>query len=642
MSAARDGIETDTGDVVINSFDRFFSSHPDAVFEVDRGLGIQAANEPARVLLEAASSCIGGALPFLDAAALLQDAHGKRIRRALRNSSGGRLFELDICSIEEGGALVIARDITYYANLQSDLLNRFQVMADCAPVMIWMADTGKLRDWFSQPWFDFRNRTTEQEIGEGWTQGIHPSDHDRCIEIYRRSFDAREVFSMDYRLQRRDGQYRWVLDNGSPRYAANGTFSGYIGSCLDIHDRKELERHASEQARALLDTDRRKDEFLAMLAHELRNPLAPIETSAEILERMHLTQPAVATATGVISRQVRHMRRLIDDLLDVSRFSRGNIVLEAAPFLLKDLIDGAVDATATRRAEHKNALAVDLQGGEAVLKGDVVRLTQALSNLLDNASKFSPDGTTVSLSAKLVEDRLQIRVKDEGVGISEAFLSQAFDMFVQFEPGLSRAGGGLGIGLTVAREIARLHGGQLTAQSAGVKRGSEFLFDLPAERVAPAASVAEAATDESDGALRVLIVEDGNDARESLAELLRLMGHEVAEACDARQAMDKGPPFRPDVVLCDIGLPDKSGYVLVGELRAAISPEPVVMAALTGYGMPADRASGLQVGFDEYLVKPINFSELERVLQLASSKRGSAVQLGSEAVRLEGESHSLG
>ena len=630
MLAARNGIEIDIGDGVINSFDRYFSSHPDAVFEVDGGLVIQAANGPALVLLEAASSRIGGTLPFFDAAALLQDARGKRIKRALRNSSGGRLFELDICSIEDNGALVIARDITYYANLQSDLQNRFQVMADCAPVMIWMADTRKLRDWFSRPWFDFRNRTREQEIGEGWTQGIHPSDHDRCIEIYRRSFDAREVFSMDYRLQRRDGQYRWVLDNGSPRYAANGTFAGYIGSCLDIHDRKELERHASEQARALLETDRRKDEFLAMLAHELRNPLAPIETSAEILERLHLTQPAVATATGVINRQVRHMRRLIDDLLDVSRFSSGKIALEAAPFVLKDLVNAAVDATAARRVEHKNALTVDLQGGEAVLKGDVVRLTQALSNLLDNASKFSPDGTTVSLSAKLIGNRLHIRVTDKGVGISEEFLSQAFDMFVQFEPGLSRAGGGLGIGLTVAREIARLHGGQLTGQSAGTGQGSEFLFDIPAEHVAPALSDDGTAA-VTDVSLRVLVVEDGNDARESLAELLRLLGHEVAEACDARQAMDKGPPFQPDVVLCDIGLPDKSGYVLVGELRAAISPEPVLIAALTGYGMPADRASGLQVGFDEYLVKPIKFAELERLLQLASSKRGAAVRLGSDA-----------
>ena len=630
MLAARKSIEIDIGDGVINSFDRYFSSHPDAVFEVDDGLGIQAANGPALVLLEAASSRIGGTLPFVDAAAMLQDARGKRINRALRNSSGGRLFELDICSIEDNGALVIARDITYYANLQSDLQNRFQVMADCAPVMIWMADTRKLRDWFSRPWFDFRNRTSEQEVGEGWTQGIHPSDHDRCIDIYRRSFDAREVFSMDYRLQRRDGQYRWVLDNGSPRYAANGTFSGYIGSCLDIHDRKELERHASDQARALLNTDRRKDEFLAMLAHELRNPLAPIETSAEILERMHLTQPAVATATGVINRQVRHMRRLIDDLLDVSRFSSGKISLEAAPFVLKDLVDAAVDATAAKRAEHKNALTVDLQGGEAVLKGDVVRLTQALSNLLDNASRFSPDGTTVSLFASLIGNRLHIRVTDNGVGISEEFLSQAFDMFVQFEPGLSRAGGGLGIGLTVAREIARLHGGQLTGQSAGAGQGSEFLLDIPAEHVAPAVSD-DGTTAVSDGSLRVLVVEDGNDARESLAELLRLLGHEVAEACDARQAMDKGPPFQPDVVLCDIGLPDKSGYVLVGELRAAISPKPVLIAALTGYGMPADRASGLQVGFDEYLVKPVKFAELERLLQLASSKRGVAVGLGSNA-----------
>ena len=602
------------------SFDRYFSSHPDAVFVLDATLVVGSANHPARVLLDCADSGIGGPLPFVDAASIFDDAKGKPVKRVLGHTSKGQRFELAISSIEDDGALVIARDISDYANVNSDPENRFQMMADWAPVMIWMGDSGQLRDWFSRPWFEFRGRSTEHEIGDGWTQGIHADDHERCIDTYRRCFEAKQAFSIDYRLLRWDGQYRWVLDNGSPRYAANGRFSGYIGSCLDIHDRKELEQRASDQARALRDTDQRKDEFLAMLAHELRNPLAPIETSAEILDHLKLTEPAIATVACVISRQVSHMRRLIDDLLDVSRFSRGKIALDTAPFALKDLVDAAVDATAARRAERHNPLTVDLQGGEVVLKGDVVRLTQALSNLLDNASKFSPDGTTVLLSCKLNGDRLQIRVTDKGVGISHEFLSQAFDMFVQFEPGLSRAGGGLGIGLTVAREIARLHGGQLTAQSAGAGQGSQFLFDIPAEHVVPQASD-EAAVAAPEAGLRILIVEDSDDARESLAELLRLMGHQVAEARDAREALAKGPQFQPEVVLCDIGLPDKSGHLLVGELRAAIQPEPLLMAALTGYGMAGEEATGLRAGFDEYLIKPINFTEIERLLRLAGDKR---------------------
>jgi PAS domain S-box-containing protein len=613
-----------TGDFVATPFELFFSSHPDAVFALDEGLVVRSANKPALVLLDHAGSRIGGLLPFADAAAIFSGAKSKRIERVLRRSAGGRLFELDISSIEDDGALVIARDITYYANRQSELESRFQVMADSAPVMIWMADTAKLRDWFSQPWFAFRGRSAEQEMGEGWTQGIHPEDHDRCLAIYRASLDARETFSMDYRLQRHDGQFRWVLDNGSPRYAANGTFSGYIGSCLDIHDRKELEQRASHQAGALLEADQRKDAFLAMLAHELRNPLAPIETSAGILEHMKLTEPAIATVAGVINRQVGHMRRLIDDLLDATRYSSGKIALDLAPFVLKDLVDAAVDATAATRAAHHHRLTLDLQGGETVLKGDVVRLTQALSNLLDNASKFSPDGATVLLSARLHQDRVQFRVTDKGVGISEEFLAQAFDMFVQFEPGLARAGGGLGIGLTVAREIARLHGGALTAKSGGLGQGSQFLFDIPATRVVCPMGV-EAAAPAIEGGLRVLIVEDSDDARESLAELLRLVGHEVAEARDAREALDLGPKFRPEVVLCDIGLPDKSGQQLVGELRAAIQPAPLVMAALTGYGMAGERASGLNAGFDEYLVKPLKFGDLERILQRAGEKRRATV-----------------
>ena len=602
------------------SFDRYFSSHPDAVFVLDGALVVGSANQPARGLLERAGSGIGGPLPFVEAASIFDKSKDKPIQRALRRSEHGRLFELDISSTEDDGTLVIARDITYYANLQSDLENRFQIMADWAPVMIWMGGDGQMRDWFSRPWFEFRGRSVEKEMGQGWTQGVHADDRGRCIDTYCRCFDARQAFSVDYRLLRWDRQYRWVLDNGSPRYAANGTFAGYIGSCLDIHDRKQLEQRASEQARELQDTDRRKDEFLAMLAHELRNPLAPIETSAKILDHLKLTEPAISTVACVISRQVSHMRRLIDDLLDVSRFSRGKIALDTAPFVLKDLVDAAVEATAARRAEHHNRLTLDLQGGEAVLRGDVVRLTQALSNLLDNASKFSPDGATVVLSCKLHDDRLLVCVSDQGVGISHEFLSQAFDMFVQFEPGLSRAGGGLGIGLTVAREIARLHGGQLTAQSAGAGQGSQFLFDIPAQHVVPQAR-GDASGAAPGASLRVLIVEDSDDARESLAELLRLIGHQVVEARDARDALAKGPPFQPEVVLCDIGLPDKSGHLLVGELRAAIRPEPLLMAALTGYGMAGEEATGLRAGFDEYLIKPINFSEIERLLRLASDKR---------------------
>ncbi len=618
------GLKLEQG-LVNMAFDTYFSSHPDAVFVLADGLVVQSANQPALVLLAGAGSRIGGPLPFMDAAAIFSDAKCKRIKRVLRHSAGGRLFELDISSMEHAGVLVIARDITYYANLQSDLENRFQVMANSAPVMIWMADTGKLRDWFSGPWFAFRGRSAEQEVSDGWTQGIHPEDHDRCLEIYRRCFDARETFSMDYRLQRQDGQFRWVLDTGSPRYAANGMFSGYIGSCLDIHDRKELEQRASDQAGALLKADQRKDEFLAMLAHELRNPLAPIETSAGILEHMKLTEPALATVAGVINRQVSHMRRLIDDLLDATRYSSGKIALDLAPFVVKDLVDAALDATAARRAAHHNPLTLDLRDGHEVLEGDLVRLTQALSNLLDNASKFSPDGASVSLSARLNEDRLQFCVTDKGVGISDAFLAQAFDMFVQFEPGLSRTGGGLGIGLTVAREVARLHGGELTAKSGGAGQGSQFLFDIPATRVVSRSSV-EAAAAAPERGLRVLIVEDSDDARESLAELLRLTGHEVVEARDAREALDKGPKFRPEVVLCDIGLPDKSGHQLVGELRAAIQPGPLVIAALTGYGMAGERESGLQMGFDEYLVKPLKFAEIERILQQAGEKRHSTAQ----------------
>jgi signal transduction histidine kinase/DNA-binding response OmpR family regulator len=365
--------------------------------------------------------------------------------------------------------------------------------------------------------------------------------------------------------------------------------------------------------------DRQKNEFLSMLAHELRNPLAPVHNAVRLLQLKVPDHPDVGWATGVIDRQVTHMVRLVDDLLDVSRITQGKIHLQSEPIELVALLRQVVEDLGPVFARGQQRVEIDLPAGPLFVPGDRVRLVQVFANLMTNAAKYTDTGGRIRLSAAGSGDEVEVRVRDSGMGIATDMLESVFDLFVQAEQPLDRSRGGLGIGLTLVRRLVELHGGAVSAASDGPGTGSEFVVRLPLVPVGRAPAQAPAGP----GAIapgRVLIAEDNTDTAESLALLLRSMGYELQVAHDGPGAVAAAVEFRPDVAILDIGLPGMSGYEVARRLRAALPSRPLCLVATTGYGREEDRQMAAAAGFDHHLTKPVEFQLLLEVLASAGER----------------------
>jgi PAS domain S-box-containing protein len=364
---------------------------------------------------------------------------------------------------------------------------------------------------------------------------------------------------------------------------------------------------------ALSEADRRKDEFLAMLAHELRNPLAPIGTASELLSRTVTGDARARTAIGMIKRQAAHLTRLVDDLLDVSRITQGRIQLRRKPVDLAGVVTQALETVEPQLRERQQRLAVTALSYEPLyVSGDFARLVQCVGNILTNAVKYTEAGGEISIHTGGDRHTVFIRVADNGSGIAPELLPKVFELFVQGERTLDRAQGGLGIGLALVRRLVEMHGGQVRAHSEGLGRGSTFEIELP--RIArPEAAAADLAAVNT-APRRILIVDDNADAANSLALLLGLRGHETRVACSARETLAAVESFRPDVGLLDIGLPEMNGYELARRLRALPRTSRLRLVALTGYGQAEDQQRALAAGFDAHLIKPVELAALERAL----------------------------
>ncbi|MGQ0592140.1 MAG: response regulator [Gammaproteobacteria bacterium] len=373
------------------------------------------------------------------------------------------------------------------------------------------------------------------------------------------------------------------------------------------------ERRRAEEA--LREADRHKDEFLAMLAHELRNPLAPIRNSVEVLQRLELEEPKLDWARTAIDRQVRQLTRLVDDLLDVSRISRGKISLQKAPIELTMIVERAIETSRPVIEARRHHLSVALPAEPMYLEGDLARLAQALGNVLHNAAKYTEEGGRIGLTAERTAGHVVLRVRDTGVGIPAAVLPYVFDLFTQGDRALDRAQGGLGIGLALVKKLVELHGGRVEASSPGPGQGSEFTLRLPTGTGPPAAvtpSASEAAA--PCGRLRILVVDDNTDSAESMAILLGLEGHETRTALDGPAALEAAEVFRPEVILLDIGLPGMDGYEVARRLRTELHMVETVLIAMTGYGHEQDRREAQAAGFNHHLVKPVDPVALQRIL----------------------------
>lgn len=397
-------------------------------------------------------------------------------------------------------------------------------------------------------------------------------------------------------------------------------FLNAVRTALRDRARQYLVRdHLAEQARqaeALREADQRKDEFLAMLAHELRNPLAPIRTGLQIIRVAEGDRKAVADTRDMMDRQVQHLARLVDDLLEVSRITRGKVELRKERVDLAEVVTQAVETVRPLIDARKHRLTISQPGGPVWIIADLTRMTQVITNLLNNAAKYSAERGQISLSLEQAGDEAVIRVRDAGAGISADMLPKVFDLFIQVDRTLDRSQGGLGIGLTLVRRLVELHGGRVEASSDGVGRGSEFVvyLPLPSDDELRRCQGTSEKPSAHQPRYRILVVDDNVDAAESLATLLRLSGHEARTVHHGLKVLEVARSLRPDVVILDLGLPGIDGYEVAHRLRAESWGKDVLLFALTGYGQEEDRRRTQAAGFDYHLTKPADPLVLQRLL----------------------------
>jgi signal transduction histidine kinase len=396
------------------------------------------------------------------------------------------------------------------------------------------------------------------------------------------------------------------------------TLLSAVRTAIRARDRQyQISAHLAELARseeALRLADRRKDEFLATLGHELRNPLAPLQNGLLLIRSLGLEHPVVERMTASMERQVHHLARLVDDLLEVSRITRGLIEIEREVLDLQTVLRSTLESCQPLLAEAGHEVTVDLAAEPLFVCGDAVRLTQAFSNLLTNAAKYTDAGGRISVTLGGAPGRARVSVRDTGIGIPAAHLGSIFDMFTQVDRSNRRAQGGLGIGLTLVRSLVEMHGGRVEAKSDGAGTGSEFIVELPLHAAPRVAASAPAEATQRLPDRRILIVDDNIDAADTLAALLRQLGAVAATAYSGREALDAIEPFRPEVILLDIGMPGMDGYEAARRIRARTPAARLLLIALTGWGQEQDFERSLAAGFDHHLVKPVELSRLRDLL----------------------------
>jgi len=483
---------------------------------------------------------------------------------------------------------------------------RLQLVTDNAPVLI--ANCGK----------DYRYKFVNKAYAERYGMsprdlvGVHVADvlGDEAfaqLKPYADRACAGEHDDFEVELDYQGIGSQWIRCAYAPELDDHGNPVGWIAAIIDITDRKRAEE-------ALRQADRRKDEFLAVLGHELRNPLAPLRAGIELLKEAEQRPDLLRNLREMMERQLAHLIHLVDDLLDLARVTRGDIELQRAPLDLRAVIRAAVELGMPLIEERRHRLEVSAGDSPLPVQGDFQRLTRVVGNLLSNAAKYTEAGGTIGVTAGIENDQVVVRVHDTGYGIPVNRLHDVFEMFSQVPEHRARTGGGgIGIGLALSRQLVTLHGGSIRAESAGLGHGSEFIVSLPlAARGPEVAEIPEAAAARS--ARRVLVVDDNRDAAESLRLVLELDGHEVEAVNGAREALRAVEDFRPQVVLLDIGLPDIDGYEVARRIRARPDGGSIRLFALTGWAQEGDKRKAYEAGFDEHLTKPVDSSLLRALI----------------------------
>jgi PAS domain S-box-containing protein len=415
------------------------------------------------------------------------------------------------------------------------------------------------------------------------------------------------VVDEGWRLHK-DGTTFWAHSEITPVFDDNGSLRGFAAVVRDMSERRRVAE--------LEQSTRRMSEFLAMLAHELRNPLAPIRNAVGILQMHERVDPTVMQCRDIIDRHLRDLTRLVDDLLDVGRIANGKLLLRRERLDYREVVRHSVEAARPLSETRRQRLAVELPGRPLEVDGDYTRLAQALQNLLSNATRYTDNGGFISVMVEVEGAMVVTRVADTGRGIAPDAIERIFELFVQAHGSRSPSDSGLGIGLRLARTLVELHGGALTAASDGPGKGSTFTMRLPLAGDGAAAGLVPAETENAQlEGRRVLVIDDNRDSADSMVSLLELLGHRAVAAYDGQQALEAAQRVAPDIVLLDLNMPGTSGFVVLERLRQLGADRPMHIAAMTGYGQHADRASTISAGFDTHLTKPVDINELRNVLE---------------------------
>jgi PAS domain S-box-containing protein len=501
---------------------------------------------------------------------------------------------------------------------------RLKEIIDALPAAVYMTDAEGRLTHFNPAAARFSGRTPQ--IGtDQWcvTWKLYrpdgtPLPHDECpMAIALR--EGRAVESGEVIAERPDGTRIWFVPYPTPLRDGAGKVTGAINVLVDITDRKLAEE-------ALNEANRRKDDFLAVLAHELRTPLAPIRNALEIMRRLELTDSRLERARSTMERQLGLMIRLVDDLMDASRIAGGKLELKPKRIQLASVVNHAVEASRPLADCARHTIEVTLPSEPICLFADPARLAQVFGNVLNNSCKYMEPGGRIQLTAKRQRGQVVVKIRDTGVGIPRDNLEQIFEKFVQVHRTLERSQGGIGLGLTLVRRLIELHGGTVEALSDGVGRGSEFVIRLPA--LSPdtvSTHPTQAARQAPSAKRRVLIVEDSADTSELLSLLLSMAGNETQIACDGLSAVELAGRFLPDVVLIDLGLPKLDGYQVCRRILEEPWGRNILMVAVTGWGQEEDRRKSREAGFDHHLVKPVDAAHLLELLAQASPARRQQV-----------------
>ncbi|RIK86928.1 MAG: hybrid sensor histidine kinase/response regulator [Planctomycetota bacterium] len=488
----------------------------------------------------------------------------------------------------------------------------FRTLGETVPALLWMSDAEGRPVYQNPAWRNYTGLTHAEAQQHGWEVLPHPDDLPWMIEHWQRAIRTGEPFELLFRCRRHDGEFRWFLGRVRPVRDATGKAMRWVGAAIDIDDQQRMNE-------ALRDVDRRKDEFLAMLAHELRNSLAPLASSLDAL-RLAGGDAAAQKLHGAMGRQMENLVRLVDDLLEVSRITSGKIELRRDLVDLRDAVQAALETSLPLVDAARHRLDVTLPGEPVMVSADPIRMRQVVANLLNNAAKYTPPEGSIAVALRVEQHTATISVSDKGIGIAREMLPRVFDMFLQTDRDHKRAQEGLGIGLAIVRSLVEMHGGRVEVHSDGIGAGSEFTVRLPLARGVVgssqpgAPSSGKAPSAKSTVGRRVLVVDDNEDGAASIEAVLTFLGGDVRVAYNGETALELLESYRPELVLLDLAMPGISGYEVAAQVRARPEFNDVKLVALTGWGQAEDRQRTKTAGFDFHLLKPVDVMALKNLL----------------------------